>query len=542
MPFDDRSHAEQDHQDRFVEPDWETPAQQTDEKDPNAPFCINFQIVDPVIIEALSAVPEGLARVRYAEQALRIGILAIQSANGKIDSEAIRNEGNRLIGELSSLIEGNRTRTSEEVEGILRNYFNPENGRFTENVERLVRKDGDLQRLLQGHMELTQTRLQQTIGQLVGQESPIMRMLSPGDANVFFTHLSDVANTAIQKQNQSILQQFSLDVPESALNRLLTELRTNHTAVGSNLQTHITEVMQEFSLDHEDSALNRMLKQIQEASSQIRGEFTLDNEESALARVRRELKQLIQEQTLSAQAFQERISNEISALVARRQEAQRGVQHGNDFEAAVVSSLQELFYGSGDEVDAVGQTTGEIPRCRVGDAVITLGPDCIAADARIVIEAKQDDSYGLARVVQESGTARENRKADYCVFVISSKMPLAEKIGLLRRYEKDILVVWDAEDRSTDVALKAAVLMAKGLIVRSARERQGFVADLNGMDSAIAGIIRQLEGFDEVSTAANTVRTSGERILNRTRLMRERIEKELEVLSNEIQGLRNSEA
>jgi hypothetical protein len=84
--------------------------------------------------------------------------------------------------------------------------------------------------------------------------------------------------------------------------------------------------------------------------------------------------------------------------------------------------------------------------------------------------------------------------------------------------------------------------MAKGLIVRSARERQGFVADLNGMDSAIAGIIRQLEGFDEVSTAANTVRTSGERILNRTRLMRERIEKELEVLSNEIQGLRNSEA
>lgn len=135
--------------------------------------------------------------------------------------------------------------------------------------------------------------------------------------------------------------------------------------------------------------------------------------------------------------------------------------------------------------------------------------------------------------------ARENRKADYGVFVISSKMPLAEKIGLLRRYDNDILVVWDAEDRSTDVALKAAVLMAKGLIIRSAREQQGFTADLNGMDSAIARIIRQMDGFEEVSTSANTIRSGAERILNRTRLMRERIEKDLDVLSNEIQGLRN---
>ena len=100
-------------------------------------------------------------------------------------------------------------------------------------------------------------------------------------------------------------------------------------------------------------------------------------------------------------------------------------------------------------------------------------------------------------------------------------------------------MVWDAEDRSTDVALKAAVLMAKGLIIRSAREQQGFTADLNGMDSAIARIIRQMDGFEEVSTSANTIRSGAERILNRTRLMRERIEKDLDVLSNEIQGLRN---
>jgi hypothetical protein len=170
--------------------------------------------------------------------------------------------------------------------------------------------------------------------------------------------------------------------------------------------------------------------------------------------------------------------------------------------------------------------------------VITLGPDCVATFARIVDEAKEDESYTLAKSLEEMTKARQNRKADYGIFVVSSKMSLAKSIPLLRRYDNDVLVVWNAEDRNTDVALMAAITVAKGLIVRSAREREGFSADLNAMDSAIAGIVRQIEQFDEVNTSANTIKTSAEKIMNRTRLMRERMEKELDTLTNEIQGLK----
>lgn len=501
---------------------------------------LNLELDDPIIVEALRAQPNGLARAHFAERALRIGVLAIRSAGGQIDTDTVRNEGTRLINEISQLVQTYQATTSEGLAGILKEYFNPENGRFTENVDRLVRQDGDLQQVLQNHLSTAQTTIQQTISQLVGNDSPLMQMLRPGEANVFFANLSEVANTAVETQNKAILQQFSLDVPDSALNRLLTELRTNHTNVGSNLQNHITGVMQELSLDHEESALNRMLRQIQEASTQIRGEFTLDNEASALARVRRELKGLIEAQNESTQQFQTRISNELSALFARKQEAQRGVQHGNDFEAAVVSTLQEMLNGNDDEVEAVGSTTGEIAYSKVGDAVITLGPDCVAAGARIVVEAKEDESYTLAKSLEEMTKARQNRKADYGIFVVSSKMSLAKSIPLLRRYDNDVLVVWNAEDRNTDVALMAAITVAKGLIVRAAREREGFAADLNAMDSAIASILRQIEQFDEVNTSANTIKTSAEKIMNRTRLMRERMEKELDTLTNEIEGLRNA--
>ena len=540
MAFDNNGHIET-HINRGTE---DNEGWSAGEPQPSAPqtLYLNLELDDPIIVEALRAHPDGLARARFAEQALRIGVLAIRSAGGEIDSDTVRNEGTRLINELSQLVQTYQTTTSEGLAGILKEYFNPENGRFTENVDRLVRQDGDLQQVLQNHLDTAQTTIQQTISQLVGTDSPLMQMLRPGEANVFFENLSKVANTAVETQNQAILQQFSLDVPDSALNRLLTELRTNHTNVGSSLQNHITDVMQEFSLDHEESALNRMLRQIQDASTQIRGEFTLDNEASALSRVRRELKDLIEAQNESAQQFQTRISNELSALFARKQEAQRGVQHGNDFEAAVVSTLQEMLYGNDDEVEAVGSTTGAVAYSRVGDAVITLGHDCVAAGARIVVEAKEDESYTLAKSLEEMTKARQNRKADYGIFVVSSKMSLATSIPLLRRYDNDILVVWNSEDRNTDVALMAAITVAKGLIVRAAREREGFAADLNAMDSAIAGIVRQIEQFDEVNTSANTIKTSAEKIMNRTRLMRERMEKELDTLTNEIEGLRNAGA
>ena len=505
-------------------------------------LVLQLEVSDPVVLAAIQSRPRGPERDLFVERALRIGVLAINQAAGQIDTHTLRDEGSRLVDTFTSLIEDYRVRTSEEIERILRDYFSPGNGRFTQNVEQLIREDGALQQALRTHVENSRLGIGQTINQLVGEESPIMRLLSPGDANTFFGHLTAAANEAIEAQNNRILQQFSLDVPDSALNRLVTELRLNNTNVATNLQAHITGVMREFSLDEENSALNRMLRQIQEASTQIHREFTLDNEESALARVRRELRALIHEQTQSAQAFQERIGNEIAALSARRREARQGVQHGHDFEAAVISALGLISEGSGDEIEAVGHLTGEISRSRVGDAVITLGPDSAAPYARIVVEAKEAENYTLAMIREEMHIARQNRNASYGIFVLSADVALAESIGMLRRFDQDIVVVWDSEDRNTDIALKAALLMAKGLVVRAAREREGFAADLDAMDNSVATLTRQLDGFEEVNTAANTIRNGADRILNRTRIMRERIEQELETLEGELQSLRGQAA
>jgi prefoldin subunit 5 len=83
--------------------------------------------------------------------------------------------------------------------------------------------------------------------------------------------------------------------------------------------------------------------------------------------------------------------------------------------------------------------------------------------------------------------------------------------------------------------------MAKGLILRSAREREGLTADIDAMDRAISSITRNLGELDDVNTSATTIKNGAERILNRTRIMRTRIEAELEILDGELQSLRGQD-
>jgi len=542
MPLDDTSRENlNDSYDAYVSYRGEGHDFESREDLSQEPMRLEIEIKDPDVIAAIQVQSRGPDRDLFIERALRIGVLAINQATGQIDTHILRDEGSRLVNELNTLVDENRRRTGEELDRILRDYFNPADGRFTQNVERLIRQDGDLQQVLTTHFQNARQGISDTIDQLVGQNSPIMQLLNPGEANTFFRHLMDVANQVIEEQNSRILKQFSLDIPESALNRLVTALNANSTNVGTNLQDHITQVMREFSLDEENGALNRMLRQIQQASTQIQSEFTLDNEQSAIARLRRELRALIEDQNRNAQVFQERIGNEIAALNARRREARQGVQHGHEFEAAVVSALQSICEGSGDEVEAVGHLVGEIPRSRVGDVVITLGPDSAAPDARIVVEAKEAENYTLSKIREEMQTARQNRNAVYGIFVLSSDVGNAESIGALRRFDQDIVVVWNAEDRNADIILKAAVLMAKGLILRSAREREGLTADIDAMDRAILSITRNLGELDDVNTSATTIKNGAERILNRTRIMRARIEAELEILDGELQSLRGQD-
>lgn len=228
----------------------------------------------------------------------------------------------------------------------------------------------------------------------------------------------------------------------------------------------------------------------------------------------------------------------LAAMRARREEAARSTRHGDDFEAAVVDFVRAAAQRAGDVATGTGQTPGRIRHCKKGDAVVELGPESAAPGARIVIEAKEDQRFDLARARRECDEARRNRAAPVAVFVFSRRTAPAG-LSPFARYGDDVVVVWDPDDPAGDVFLEAGLSVARALCTRAASHREERRADLDGLDRAVREIERQARGLDEIRTAAETIRGGSERILDRARIVKRGLARQVALLDEGLEGLRD---
>lgn len=503
------------------------------------PLYLHLSITDPEVVAALTDAGEGRDRQEFAQTALRIGVLSLRAARGTIDGGTIRHEGERMLLTLEERLSGHREVLDEALGGTLRAYFDPSSGSFTERVQRLVRQDGELSSLIAGQVEAARHSFDTLFAQHLGEDSELRRLLSPEEGNELLEAMRGQVDAALQLQSKAITGEFTLDRPNSALSRLVRELKERHGDLERNLGDKVSSVVSEFSLDNKDSALSRLVSRVESTQRQISAQFSLDNPESGLTRIVQRIERFEEAQTERASQFETRVTTLLEKLVTRREESRRSTVHGNEFEVLVGEQLLAHCKGSDDVLDAVGDTSGQIPRCKVGDFVVTLGPDSVAPGAAIVVEAKASGVYTLKSTLEEADQARRNRTASVCLFVHSARTAPAG-LADLHRWGQDIIVVWDEDQPSTDVRLKAAYMVAKALAVRAGQHDEQEEASLAEMDAAIEAIRKQIAGFEEIQTSARTVVNGGEKILKRADLMSQEIERKLLTLQEHAARLRSA--
>ena len=504
------------------------------------PIYLHLPVTDPETVAALAEAAEGRDRQELALTALKIGILSLKAARGTVDGAAIRSEADRLLGTLEERLSKHRELLDESLGGTLRGYFDPASGAFSERVQRLLRHDGELATVIGSQVETARRTLDELLAQHLGEASPLRSLLSPEEGNAFIAALRGQVAQALALQSEAIAGEFSLDRADSALSRLVRELKERHGDLERALGERVAAVVGEFSLDDEDSALSRLVGRVEQAQGQISAQFSLDNPESGLTRIVQRLDRFERAHNDRAREFETRVSTLLERLSTRRDEARRSTLHGNDFEQSVGEQLQAQCLAAGDVFDAVGNTSGVISRCKTGDFVVTLGPDSAGAGAAVVVEAKASGACTLKATLDEADEARRNRAASVCLFVHSARTAPA---GLpeLARYGADIVVLWDEDDASTDVRLRAGLLLARALAVRAGRHDAEEAASLAEMDAAIEAIRKQIAGFEEIRTSATTIVNGGNRILERARIMEEKIGQRLAQLAEHVGRLQSAE-
>lgn len=529
-------------------------------------LLLELAVHDPETVAELEAFAAGRDREDFALKALRIGVLALRQARGQLDGETVRREGDRLLGLLQVRLDEHSKVVNDRVSYTLKDYFDPQSGRFQERVERLVRKDGELEMVLRKQLGQEDSELNRTLSRHFGDDSELLKWLNPDQSQGLLGALRGVLDEQLLSQRDHVLKQFSLDNKEGALFRFIAELTERQGNLTEDLQTRIDEVVKQFSLDEENSALSRLVANVERAQRTITNEFSLDQdtsalsrlkkmlentnatieshlsldeETSALARLKRELLALMEGQRKTNQVFQEEIKLSLQEMIVRKKEAGKSTRHGLEFEEEVIQLLVQESQKTGDLAEATGSTTGRIKNCKVGDAVITLGPDTVAPGGRIVMEAKEKAGYQLTDAVQELATARDNRDAQVGLFVFSRRTAPAGLEPLFRR-GLDVFVVWDLDDEASDLYLRTGLTLARALVVQQQKQKEAQTADVAAMEVAILDIEKQVNSLDDLMTWAQTIESNSGKILKKLATVRKAVENQVATLKEKTAELKGA--
>lgn len=507
---------------------------------------------------------DGREREEYALAALRIGVLSLKHARGQIDADAVRREGEKLLTDLKSALDGSRNEIHTNLTTSLKEYFDPNDGRFQERIERLIKQDGELEQVLQRQVGGSGSVLAATLAEHIGKNSPLMRLLNPEEASGLVSSIRSTISSVIDEEQKRILGEFSLDNDKSALKRLVNELTQANGKLKTDLANEVGAVVQEFSLDKEDSALSRLVKRVETAQETITKEFsldeegsalsrlstvineakgsidsnlTLDNEASALFRLKRELVDILATHERKVQEFQGDVKASLEAMQVQRREAARSTAHGKDFEARACEVIEKEVQKAGDIPTKTGLTTGLIKNCKVGDLVVELGADCVAAGERFVVEAKEEVGYTVIEALAEIDTARKNRGASVGLFLFSAKTA-PQGMETLSRNGDDVLVVWDAQQLESDVVLRAGLSLAKALCVRKQKERDKNESNWEEVDTAILAVEKEVARLAKMKTWTETIQSNSGNILEEIRKMTNSLERQISVLRESVETLK----
>lgn len=168
------------------------------------PLQIELNIQDPIVIEYLIRFDESMHEEKVLE-ALRIGVIAIQSASPTLDT--------KIVGEKFKEVENNiNTHINSfqgNIESKLEEYFKADSGFLPRSLKALFGENGQLTQLL--HKQ-------------IGPSSEFAKSIDPSNKESVISKIEEIVNANLQEYSDKIIKQFSLDIEDSSLVRLKKSL------------------------------------------------------------------------------------------------------------------------------------------------------------------------------------------------------------------------------------------------------------------------------------------------------------------------------
>ena len=447
-----------------------------------------------------------------------IGLRALKNANAQAQEARLADIGKTLKEDLSGALNHMVQQHQERVETSLRRYFDPNDGELSRRLERFIEDDGELSRLMARFVSPDGSVIAETLAKHVGEQSVLIKKLSPSDADGVVQTLKQLLTSAMAQSSSELQQALDPLRKDSPVSRFLYALRDDVKKAEADRSQQMVTAFKALDANDPNSLLSNLARQTQNASQSLLSAMNPANKNSPLAYIQASLMDLLerhmkrshdilQEQQQRQEKFEKDIRDVVTRLETQRLANRSSPRGGEQFEDLVLAIVQERVNGGPYVCTKTGNVVGIRDACKVGDFVVRFTEESAWAGAAIVFECKHDASYHVDKAIKELDIARTNREAAVGVFVMaqshaSSDFPAFSRIG------QNILVTWDSEDCSTLPRLYAAVMLAMALASRKKQVEQSASTDaVRGIETMLT---EQLSHVEKIRKASESIRKSND--------------------------------
>lgn len=464
-------------------------------------------------------------RTGLVTDAWTLGLRALMNAYKQAEESRLQDIGKTLKEDLDKQLGVYVERQQSNLVQVLARFFDPRDGQVVTRLEGFLRDGGDLAKTMDRFLAPEHGALAQTLARELGENSALLKRLSPTDSEGVVFLLEAKLREALTENQAEVARALDPVAEDGAVARFLRALRLELEKADNDRSKQLALATKALDANDENSLLSRLMRETAAAKNAFVAAMNPELPSSPMAVLKNTLSTLLQQHVKTQQESmallherQGKFEQEVRESLVRLEERKRGdaksTRGGYTYEDAVLRFVQRAVQGAPIEANATANTVGAKPNCKKGDQVLRFTAESAYAGGALVVEAKRDSSYTVRAALEELELARGNRTAGAGVFVMAkSHAPTA--FPAFARYGADILVTWDDEDDQTDPYLHAAILL--GLALASRARRPDDAGDIRALADIEHRIQKELERLDKMRKLAESIRDDADKLTEEVR-------------------------
>ena len=464
-------------------------------------------------------------RHELARESWRIGLIAVLTAHASAQEAKLADVGKTLIEDVERQLRVYIERNEQGIKNVLDRFFDPKDGQVTERLHAFVSDRGVLANKLQEFVGGEGSVLAQTLSRQVGENSPLLKRLSPTESEGVIQLLEKKVGEALAANRAEVANALDPLCEGGAVARFLAKLQEDLKKAEGEQSKQLAKALAALDQNDESSLLSRLLKESRDSQDTLRKALNPQSPDSPLGTVRKTIEELLEQrlgrheqrlETLqkSQHDFQTELRTVVARLDERREQLAKSTHGGSKFEDQVIAFLGRIVPTGTCMVEATSERVGLRKHCKKGDAVVQFTEESTFAGARMVVEAKRDRSYQVGDALAELDEAMDNRGATTGVFVIARASAPAT-FPPFARFGRKLLVVWDPENEVSSGLLHGALVA--GLALAQSKKTIADQGDISALADVEQRLFKEVERLAKMDAEATKISASAGKIRDEVR-------------------------